>query len=345
MLAVVQDSTPSAGSDAKLFFGLGSDSAVWYRKWDGSTWTNSWTSLGGQFLSQPSAVTFRDNQTNVWVIDQNFVMSSIAYKSGVWDKSWLSLGGVITAAPTSCSHQSGVLDIFVRGTDGALFQNNWNESSAVGYTGWLRLDGWLSSAPVVTCAAPDRMDVVLLGDTQSPYPFFVKRWTGSAWQDYVKLGGDFRGEPTAVSFSSERSDYFGIGADGAMYHATWTSSSGYGSWTNLGGSFESSPHAFVTGSSRIDVLGVGTDDHLKHKAMINEVWSSDWDDLGGSFNSAPVAVTGSSGNVTVFGLSKTGALFHKTWAAGNDRVWSKGSDWVEDGGSLGTKWFRPGPVS
>jgi hypothetical protein len=346
MIAVVQDTTPSASSDSKLFFALGADGAAWYRTWSGSSWANTWMSLGGKFASQPAAVSFSATQTNVWVVDRSFVMQSMAYKNGTWDSTWLDMGGDISAPPTSCSPEPGVLNIFVRNISGGLYQMNWNESSGLGYSPWQSLDGWLSSSPIVTCAGPDRTDVVLYGDLQHPLNFFVRRLTNDQWADYRELGGDFIGDPTAVSVSADRTDYFGIATDGTMHHLVWTTNSGFQSWENLGGDFESSPHAIVVNASRIDVLGVGKNDQLQHKALIESTWSSDWDDLGGSFNSAPVSVLGSTGDVNVFGLAHDGSMFHGSWTIGSSSaVWSAGSGWINDGGTLSTKWFRPGPIA
>ncbi|VUC36585.1 unnamed protein product [Clonostachys rosea] len=316
MIAVVQDSSPSASADSKLLFGLGSDSAVWYRQWDGSNWRNQWTSLGGQFASQPAAVTFESEQTNVWVVDKNNAISSIAYKNGMWDSSWLGLGGYATSPPTSCSHDTGVLDLFVRGSTMALHQMDWNTSSST-YSGWQPLGLYLSSSPMVTCSH-GRMDVAVYGGgAGAPHDLWVIR-----------------------------SDYFGISPDGAMYHLLWTTAGGYGNWENIGGAFESIPAALVVSDSRVDVVAVGTDDRLKHKALIDSSWSSDWDDLGGTFNSAPVVILDSSEKVTVFGLNSKGELFHGTWTiVSNNRTWSGDPSWTTDGGEFSLQWFRPGNIN
>ncbi|CAI6085927.1 unnamed protein product [Clonostachys chloroleuca] len=345
MIAVVQDPSPSASTDSKLFFGLGSDSAVWYRQWDGSDWRNQWTSLGGQFASQPAAVTFESEQTNVWVVDKSYGISSIAYKNGTWDSSWLGLGGFATSPPTSCSHDSGVLDLFVRGSTMALHQMNWNTTSSM-YSGWQPLGLYLSSSPMVSCS-PGRMDVAVYGGgAKAPHDLWVERWDNSTWESWKGEAGSFKGDPFVVSSNSNRSDYFGVSPDGSMYHLLWTTAGGYGNWENIGGAFESIPSALVVSDSRIDVVAVGTDDRLKHKTLIDTSWSADWDDLGGSFNSAPTVVLSSSGKVSVFGLNNKGELFHGTWTiVNNNRAWSGDPTWTSDGGTFSLQWFRPGTMN
>jgi hypothetical protein len=41
--------------------------------------------------------------------------------------AWESLGGVVSSAPSAASWSSGRLDIFARGTDGALWHMSYNQ--------------------------------------------------------------------------------------------------------------------------------------------------------------------------------------------------------------------------
>jgi hypothetical protein len=184
------------------------------------------------------------------------------------------------------------------------------------------------------------MDVVVYGGYSTPFTFDIKRWVGSQWEAWQGESSNMQGDPFAISIGSDRTDYFGIGKDGAMYHLSWTASAGYGPVEKLGGSFESTPFALAIGNNRVDVLAIGTDDQLKHKALIGSTWSSNWDDLGGSFNSAPVALYTSSGLVSVFGIGHDGSVFHGTWAVGSGATWTSGNNWTADGGVMSTSWFR-----
>ena len=146
-----------------------------------------------------------------------------------------------------------------------------------------------------------------------------------------------------MSLGTDRTDYFGIGADKSMYHSSWTKSTGFqvGPPTSIGGSFESIPYAIAVGTDRIDVLAVGTDDGLKHNALIlGSNWGAEWQDLGGNFSSAPAAFATSSGKVVVFGLASNGSMFHGSWSIGSTSDWTDGSGWVSDGEDFSTKWFR-----
>jgi Repeat of unknown function (DUF346) len=344
MIAVVIDTTPSAPSGSNIFFALGQDNLIWYRRGDGVTWFSDWKNLGAggvnaNFQSQPAAASFLSNQTNICVVDTNDRMRSLSLKNGVWDNTWLDLGGNFTTPMTSCSYESGVLDVFGRSTDGTLQHINWNLTGFV-YSNWESLSGYLSSAPTVTCAGTNRMDVVVYGGFSSPFSLWIRRWDGSQWIAWQGEGGSWKGDPFALSIGLQETHYFGIGTDQAMWHMTWTASAGYGFIESLGGSFESTPFAIAVGNARVDVLAVGTDDQLKHKARIGSTWNSNWDDLGGSFNSAPVALYTSSGLVSVFGIGHNGSLFHGTWTIESSGTWTNGNNWTIDGGAMSTTWFR-----
>jgi hypothetical protein len=41
--------------------------------------------------------------------------------TGTWS-GWENLGGVLTSSPAAVSPASGVIDVFVRGTNGALWE-------------------------------------------------------------------------------------------------------------------------------------------------------------------------------------------------------------------------------
>ena len=273
MLAVVEDSTPSAPSGSNLFFALGQDKQIWYRRGDGVTWFSEWASLssnGVNVISQPDAVTFESfdsNQTNLWVVDSNYKMQSLAYKNGVWDSDWIDLGGNFTTPMTSCSRESGVIDIFGRTSNGIPQQMNWNQTSQV-YSDWQNLTGFCASALFAACGGNNSLDVEEYGGYQNPFTFEINVWNGLEWTGWQGDNSNMKGDPFAISFGPDRSDYFGIGEDGAMYYTTWTTSAGYGPLEYLGGSFESTPFAIANGNNRVDVLAVGIDDRLKHKALI-----------------------------------------------------------------------------
>ncbi|NJL03832.1 MAG: hypothetical protein HC911_02720 [Chloroflexaceae bacterium] len=65
-----------------------------------------------------------------------------------WDgtrwNGWEDLGGLITEAPSVVSRGNGLLDVFGRGSDGAVYQIYWDGSR---WSGWIRQNMIIASAP------------------------------------------------------------------------------------------------------------------------------------------------------------------------------------------------------
>lgn len=73
--------------------------------------------------------------------------------------AWSSIGGVGTSDPASCSRGSYRTDLFVRGTDNAL----WHIWYAGGWSAWESLGGVLTSGPEASSSAKNRTLVFVLG--------------------------------------------------------------------------------------------------------------------------------------------------------------------------------------
>src|SRR5207249_1890474 len=57
---------------------------------------------------------------------------------------WSSLGGAVTSGAAATSWASNRVDVFVRGTDSATYQNTWNGTA---WAGWKLLGGTATSKP------------------------------------------------------------------------------------------------------------------------------------------------------------------------------------------------------
>lgn len=68
--------TSLAFNDLQVF-GRGTDNAMWWNQWDGVGWFG-WVSLGGDFISEPSAVSWKPSESSSWVTEV-FVGDSISF--------------------------------------------------------------------------------------------------------------------------------------------------------------------------------------------------------------------------------------------------------------------------
>ena len=229
---------------------------------------------------------------------------------------WESLGGVLTSGPGVCSWASGRLDVFVRGTDNAL----WHKWYSGGWSGWESLGGVITSDPAAVSWGPNRIDVFARGTDNA---LWHKWWNGAAWSGWESLGGVLTSGPAVCSWASGRLDVFVRGTDNALWHKWY--SGGWSGWESLGGVLTSDPAAVSWSSGRIDVFVRGTDNALWHK-WYSGGWSG-WESLGGVLTSSPGVSSWASGRLDVFVRGTDNAMWRKWYSGG----WS---GWESLGGVL-----------
>ncbi len=240
---------------------------------------------------------------------------------------WTSLGGQIPAgtSPAACSWGAGRLDLFVQGTNGALY-HKWYTGST--WSGWENLGGVLTSSPAATSPGNGVIDVFVRGTNGALYE---KTTTdgGKTWSSWIPLGGQIPAgtSPAACSWGAGRLDLFVQGTNGALYHK-WYTGSTWSGWENLGGVLTSSPAATSPASSRIDVFVRGTNGAPYQRSWTGS-WSS-WTSLGGQIpaGTSPAACSWGAGRLDLFVQGTNGALYHK-WYTGS--TWS---GWENLGGKL-----------
>jgi glutamine amidotransferase-like uncharacterized protein len=172
---------------------------------------------------------------------------------------------------------SNRLDVFVPGTDRAVYHKWWNGSAwGPSLTDYERQGGIILGAPTVVAWGTNRLDVFVIGTDRALYH---KWWNGSAWgpslTGYEYMGGAIRGQPKVVSWGANRLDVFVVGTDKALYHKWWNGSAWGPSLTGYerqGGFIVGSPAAEAWGPNRLDVFVVGRDFALYHKWWNGSAW-------------------------------------------------------------------------
>jgi peroxiredoxin len=161
-------------------------------------------------------------------------------------------------APAACSWGSGRLDVFVQGTDGAL----WHKGGTGTWPSWQSLGGKLTSSPAATSPGNNLIDVFARGTDGAVW---YKVWDGTTWSSWQSLGGQIPTgtAPAACSWGSGL-DVFVQGTDGALWYKAYTGT--WSNWQSLGGKLTSSPAATSPGNTLIDVFARGTDGAVWYKA-------------------------------------------------------------------------------
>jgi hypothetical protein len=274
-------------------FGLGTDSQLYHKAWDGSAWYPSqtnWEALGGRFNSPPAVASWGSDRLDIFGLGKDNQMYHKAWDGTAWF-NWEALGGTFNSPPAVVAWGSNRLDIFGLGTDNQMYHKAWDGNAWYpSQTNWEALGGTFNSPPAVASWGSDRLDIFGLGTDNQMYH---KAWDGNAWYpsqtNWEPLGGTFNSPPAVASWGSDRLDIFGLGTDNQMYHKAWNGTAWF-DWEALGGVFNSAAAVVSWGNDRLDIFGLGADNQMYHKAWDGNAWfpsQTNWEALGGTFEGFP----------------------------------------------------------
>ncbi|MEO7046559.1 MAG: hypothetical protein ABI091_14710, partial [Ferruginibacter sp.] len=136
----------------------------------------------------------------------------------------------VAGSPSVVSIRNNRIDIFVRGTDNALYTKSWEGTRRSNY---IQLGGeHIVGAPALVSWGTERIDVFVKGTDNALY---TKFWDGTNWSSYAQLGGEHIADtPSAVSSGTNRIDVFVRGTDNALYTKYWDGAQ-WSNYTQLGG--------------------------------------------------------------------------------------------------------------
>ena len=152
------------------------------------------------------------------------------YTGTSWS-GWQSLSGKLTASPAATSPTSGVFDVFVRGTDGAIWERTTTNGGS-SWSAWSGIGGQLASGtgPAV-CSQGSRLDVFVQGTDGA---LWHKTYTGTSWSGWQSLSGKLTASPAATSPGNNLVDVFARGTDGAVWYKAWDGIA-WSNWRSPGG--------------------------------------------------------------------------------------------------------------
>jgi len=133
---------------------------------------------------------------------------------GTWS-TWESLNGHLTASPGTVSWGTGHIDVFGRGSNGALYQKTYDNSA---WSGWTSLGGQLASTtgPAVSSQAAGQLDVFVIGMNNALWHRSYVTVAGTPTRINLYVYDDGPALNTETTFYAE------------LYK--WTSFGGYGWW-------------------------------------------------------------------------------------------------------------------
>lgn len=211
-------------------FVRGHDGALWsrYTTNEGTSWSN-WYKIGGQLLAGtgPAAYAWGDARIGWLVTGTDHALYHMWNDSSTGMHGWEKLGGYLTSSPGATSPTSGVINVFVRGRDSALWQREYNN----GWSSWTSLGGKIGPGTgPAACSWPGRLDVFVEGKNGALY----HRGYNGTWSSWEDLGGYLTSSPAAATApGSQIVDVFVRGGDNGLWWKWYTTS--WSGWTSLGG--------------------------------------------------------------------------------------------------------------
>ena len=241
------------GANRLDVFGLGTDSGMWHKAWDGSSWHPSltgWESLGGvgAFHGSPAVAAWGPNRLDLFAVIRINEIYHKAWDGSAWQPSptlWDALGGTVNSSPAVVAPAANNLSVFAVGApNNDLIIKSWNNGAwQPSMTDWTSLGGVLDSPPAVAFWSSLDIHAFALGTDDQMYQLslfgrFPAGFPANTWE---ALGGLFHSAPAAVSWGEDRLDVFGIGTDYQMYHKFWNGKlwePSQADWEALGGVFD-----------------------------------------------------------------------------------------------------------
>ncbi len=215
---------------AGFAFYRGAGNAVYMRTFSGTTWSAQ-SRVGGVIVGAPAAavahttviVAARGTNNALWLRMMH---------NGTWGR-WISWGGVLTSSPAISGTSDGRIDVFVRGTDRAIWTRGAPAGGALGP--WRSLGGRVTTAPAV----PNGLREVYAAGTDHA----IWANVGSGWKS---LGGRTYSAPAIGYIPHSNGGFVYVrGTDNAL----WANAIGGGrssGWRKIGGKLIGAPAAAGT---------------------------------------------------------------------------------------------------
>jgi Deoxyribonuclease NucA/NucB len=205
---------------------------------------------------------------------------------------------------------SGVTSVFVRGSDGNLYDKDALDGGWGSFVPDAAPPGTtLASDPVAVYDSSGSLWVFARGTDSHLYN---RLFTGGAWTNWQSLGGTLTGRPHALLDTSNMLRVFVRGTDGTVYEDDLHI--GAGTWSGLQSTGIVGASDAVPIEDRADIVRVYTTDaatHLRERYLRpGQSWSS-WGDLGCCIIGTPMPIVDEANIVRLYVRGTNNSLFEK----------------------------------
>lgn len=246
---------------------------------------------------------------------------------------WVWLGappGNVVGAPAVVSRNAGACNVYVRGSDNALWQRAWHNGR---WHDWGRHNdgGVLASSPAAGTMGQDHEHVFVRGTDGNVYQKF---WTGSAgWSGWFNLGapaGGFNGGPAVISRNNDVCNVYVRGNDNALWQKAWHNNRWH-PWGrhNDGAVLSSDPTLGTMNGNHEHVFVRGTDGNVWQKFWTASGGWSGWFNLGRpgpGFLGGPTTISRNGTVCNVYVRGTDGALWQRAFWNNQWGGWGRHND-------------------
>ncbi len=170
---------------------------------------------------------------------------------------------------------------------------------------------------------------------------YLKTFTGSAWANWIDLGGQAVGMPKTVSWGANHLDIYVRGTNNFLMHKYWNGTV-WSAWLPVGNgvALTSDPTVVSWAPGRMDAFARGASGNLIHAASDNSATFTNWESLGGSIASKPTAVTLYPGHLDIYAIGNNGLLNHIYWTGTSWSTWAGVGLWQYTDAPAVSTWFN-----
>jgi hypothetical protein len=252
--------------------------------------------------------------TAVRVPDNGGAIPYPGFHSGTWaavNPNWINEFERPVAIPVTVN--TNQMKVFLRGSDGALWHDDWNGSA---WSGVQTLAGTIIGEPAAVSWGPNRVDVFVRGTDNG---LFQKVWTGGATGDFAgwfALGGSLASDPVAVSTGVNNIDVLFPDSNNGITDILFNPDIGGWVSTSIPNTQGANDRiATVVSQGQVHAFWRTPNNVLRHAVRVGATsWSApETLAVGTPIGGSPTAAAWLSNRISVFARAKDGRLLTVEW--------------------------------
>ena len=248
-------------------------------------------------------------------------------RTNVWS-GFSPLGGLIIGDPAVGRNADGRLEVFVVGTDHAVYHKFQTIAGSNSWSGFARLGGYVISNPVVGQDADGRLEVFAVGSDHAVWHNEETSVSNSnSYSGFISLGGNIVGDPAVARNTDGTLELFVVEGDKHLYH-NFQSAANSNNWvgfSSLGGIVILDPVVAQNEDGRLEVFVIGSDNGIWHKFQTSpssHLSYSGFFSLGGVVIKDPAVGLNTDGRLEVFAVESNNALYHNAQTSAGTNSWT-----------------------